>query len=191
MFCSKCGKQISDNALFCEFCGAPTSKNIAANSEDLTKSEVEIVPVQNVQPVSEQQTVSQQAEQPKKTINILGIIGFVLSMASLGLSAYMIYRSIDLTVFEGAFDDYYFNYESASAFYTFFAYPLTTTLISSLLAIVALIISGIAAMNSKKYKYCNGLGVAGLIISIFTSLYWVLAFIINIISGYFLYIFNS
>lgn len=60
MFCTNCGEQIDDKAVICVHCGVPTHNMVASN-------------VVNVQ----------QQEQPAKSVNGLGVAGFIVSLASL------------------------------------------------------------------------------------------------------------
>ena len=73
MYCKECGKQISDQAKFCNFCGA---KVTAAQ------------PAQSAQPAQAAQTTAQQPAKPKKKSYIGIIIVIILIiLAAIGRSS--------------------------------------------------------------------------------------------------------
>ena len=61
MYCKTCGNEINDNAIICPKCGCPTKETTSSTTNEPTET---------------------------KKINILCIIGFVLSLISLFLSLY-------------------------------------------------------------------------------------------------------
>lgn len=75
MFCSKCGKQIDDDAKFCEYCGA--------NINDDTTSTDKVV-----------NTIALSKKSKKKPIIIVVILLFVLIVA--GIAAYLTYEQIQI-----------------------------------------------------------------------------------------------
>ncbi len=69
MYCTKCGKELNDNAVICVNCGVPT-RNMAIQT--------------GIQP---------QLGQEKK-LNALGLAGFIVGLLSLWLGAYFLIASI-------------------------------------------------------------------------------------------------
>lgn len=83
MFCKNCGKEIEDNSNFCIYCGADLTEKPSYDQQWQ----------QNQQPRQEQswqQSQQEQQWQPKSSskINVLGIVGFIVSLLSLWLGLY-------------------------------------------------------------------------------------------------------
>lgn len=87
MFCEKCGKQVAENAKFCEFCGAPVEKAPEAAPVVEAAPVAEEAPVYQAAPQVNygQQNAAPQApntqvfnnfyQQPKKPVSVAGWIG--------------------------------------------------------------------------------------------------------------------
>lgn len=79
MYCIHCGKEISDDALFCPHCGG--NQETAAASSETTAPAPAPAPAPVVAPT-------------KKPVNWLGIVGFVISLLSIYLGVYYLIASV-------------------------------------------------------------------------------------------------
>lgn len=111
MYCRNCGKEIDDEAVICVHCG------IATNYQ---------------QPIVAQPIV----EPPKKKVNVIGIVGFCISIVALGLHNIL-----------------FFSSSVGLMLYLFFA------------SIISLILCIIGVTQMKKSRL-NGFAIAGLVLSI-------------------------
>ena len=116
MFCKNCGKEIDDKALVCPYCGVQV---------DASKAEV---------------ATSSAKEETR--VNGLGIAGFAVGLASLGLGVFFVIASI-----------------------------------------IALGLSIGGMIKRKSCNSCNGLAVAGLVISIISTVLWAFVWIITAALG--------
>ena len=69
MFCTKCGKQLAENANFCSNCGAQAFEKYKEPKESSDTARAQDTPSQN--------------PTQKKKLSIMALVGFIVSMASL------------------------------------------------------------------------------------------------------------
>lgn len=81
MFCKNCGREISNNAVVCPYCGVQTSAPV--------KAQQPVRPAQTViyQPAPTQVIINQPA--PRKS-NTAGVVGFVFSLLSFFLGEFFL-----------------------------------------------------------------------------------------------------
>ena len=84
MFCRNCGNQLPDNALFCSACGSSVAPAESAPVEQ-AQEVVELAPAPQentgYQTYEEAVALTPPPAQPKK-LNVLGLVGFILSCCS-------------------------------------------------------------------------------------------------------------
>lgn len=122
MFCSQCGKPVSDDAKFCVFCGTAIEKEVA-------RENTYVQPVY-VPPVYEQQLYGKPVEEPKKKG------GYVTSIVLSSISAFLMFLGLAFMI-----DDYsigvFVSENARSAMILFVGPALVMTLVAFIRALKA------------------------------------------------------
>lgn len=96
MFCKNCGKKISDNSVFCEFCGTKLKEDVEVKTEVEVKSEVEKQKVEEAKPQEIQTTLVETKEENQekgawqgfaKAGRSLAVVATVFSFVGVGFNA--------------------------------------------------------------------------------------------------------